>query len=1313
MANNASELERLFITLIADDTKLEESYRRVVTRAKQVADEVSKAFEAGAGKGFVDAGAKVEQSAQRQKKALDPVKAALEAVKNETASLRNEVEAGATTNDVAIKRFNELQTSALRQAAAFEVTSKEYRGFTQAAAQASRSIATLEGRATKLGFSANAAVGISTALRQNFSQLGPAGDAAARGLGIAQLALGGFARTGPGVTGVLGALVNGFRQLSFVLPLVGAAASAAAILGLVRLGNAAAEVADTIDKGSQAAGLSAEAYQEIRYAFDQSGVSADQFDKALQTLNRRIGQAADGNESLAGSFSRLGVSIRDVSTGAVRDTEKVFSDAVEAISRLPSAAQQAAAASELFGDRIGSTLLPALANGVEGIDALREAARSAGLIISGRAVLSLVEYKDAMATLKGQFEAAKTEIVAGFIPAMTQLFIPLIQNTIVPILQNAALAVGDFTQKFLDQTDAGDVFRTELANSIEPIVRLGAAAIGVGSIIAVAFQGILAAAAGLGAGLGTLISQIENEGFLAVFITDLERLAEARRRAVADAAQPFTQGVERAAQTAINAFTFDLQSSLNNLSTTLAPAIARGGRTVGTELAEEASSSFASNFTLAPPPVGSLAAFRAEASAARAEFERAVTDEAARGALEREAIALAEIARITSIYAEADPLAGARTWTERLGTELEFGLKNAGQVVDLLLPRVEELRAEARVALETFGFDSAEFAKATGQLELLEALLNRIGTTPVVIKPTVDISEAISIPTPDLLVDVSGSLAALNRQLQDARAAFLAAVTESGREAAFAAVQELEAQIAEIERRYKAIDIRITPTVEIEPLRTIALPDVDTRIAGTLADLENRLTAARIAFRNAATQAGREAADALITSLEAEIADLKRPFEAIDIRIVPTVTIAPTSPDTLIREDLAKRFEVAAAAAALFGTESELASVKVGLLENAMQALLARDPTADLTDLAEQWAEFAAAAADATAAAERQRQAIAGLEAGYAELAQLTGEAPTQFDNLERAFRDAGAAGLIAADELERLLGIVRELARESAATKVLTDLAADLDLGTQVVDGLTAALDGIKTGDIVGAIGGLTNIGVAIGTAIGGPAAGALVGAIGGALQGLVRLGQTISDFFTGDSQARRDLARTLTGTVSGAFRAGILDGLKGGDDWQASLQAGVRDAIFGAIVDAFVQAAIIESIFAPFLDEFTRLLNRSGSDAAFDFFDANFGQVLENALGVAEEFVRRGQRLFPNTGAGGGIGPVADPTGTIELPNATVTVLAAPQWALELTTAATTIGQAGAAMLDAATLMQATFREGVTVKSTSTRGIDATRAA
>jgi hypothetical protein len=1422
------ELERLFITLVAEDERLLRQLETIQRRARAVAEDIGRAFEASTTKGFVDAGAKIEASAVRQKRAVDPLKEALERVKNETAALRNTVEAGLTPQAQAIQRFRELQESALRSADGLDKTSKEYRGFTQAAAQASRSIATLQGQTTKLGFSANNAIGVAAALRQNLGPLGPAATAASQGLGILQGALGSFGATGPGIQGVLQGLTRGFQNLAFVLPLVGAAAAGAALAGMVRLASQAAKTADEIDKGSRSAGLSVEAYQELRFAFDQNGVAAERFDLALQTLNRRLGQAASGQEPIARAFTQLGVAIRD-NEGAVRSTEAVFTDLVGALSRIESPAQQAAAAASLFGDRVAASLIPTLQQGVEGLEGLRTAAREAGLVISGSSVQSLVEFQDAWAVLEGQLKTARTELAAGFVPVLKDVLLPILQNTIVPALTRAADAIGQFAVKLGSLDEDGEAFRRQMIANVGPLVSFGQVAVGVGLSVVGAFQTMIAGAAQLGAVLGTLIAELERDpkGLLKAVADGLNPFSrenfsgsggrggglggvlEDARRAGEEAAQAYYQTALNTFSAAGDVFKFDLEQFLNDLAKDTNRILARGAGNIFGEVDPSGGGQAERQFL-----EGSLARLRQELNRARESLEEA-GDDTGRAFFATVVAGLEDAIReIEARIAKADPFGGARAWTERLARELRFGVKTAEEVIDLITPRIESLRAEAANILVQPEFDAAAYADVVGKLDILENLLRSVGKLA---------SEVIAPDTEEL--DISGSLALLDRQLAEARRAFRAATSDAAREAAFAAIQEAEAAIAAIERLYESTQLSITPTVKL----------LSDDVGVSLASLRTQLREALRAYEAAFDDAGRAAALTLVTETQNAIDEIEDRFRLVDLTITPTVTVGGeeiAGAGARIREEVARRLEAAAAAARVFGTESELAAVNAGILAGAIQSILADDASADVSDLAATWREFTGSVDEAASAAQGLANAQGGLDRALERIAVLTGTAQTELDKLRDAVITAFDFGVISTSELDEFLAIIedlpnavqalsiagigerlardllvaeaaarafgeesegaaekqrlleaairavlaldpaadvsewvasldeyarvakdasdsnnelaaavefmrsqtrrtgqdwdalREKLREAAKQGEITreelerllkavqqlQTAGDIEIVVQAFGGLAEALEGLRDGNIDSVLQGLTQVGTAIGFAIGGPAGAAIAQAIGQALQTVVRLGRVLSDLFTGDSPARRQLAKALSDTVAGAFRTGILDGIKGADGWQDRLRDNVQDAILTAIIDAFIQAAIIEAIFKPFIDQFTRLLNRSGADAAFDFFDREFEGFLESSVRIAEEFVRRARRVARDYGALED-DPQNLPTGRIDLPNATVSVLAAPAWALRLDTAAQRISEAGDRMIEAAVIMQDAFRDGITVNTQSSRGIDAAR--
>ena len=207
------------------------------------------------------------------------------------------------------------------------------------------------------------------------------------------------------------------------------------------------------------------------------------------------------------------------------------------------------------------------------------------------------------------------------------------------------------------------------------------------------------------------------------------------------------------------------------------------------------------------------------------------------------------------------------------------------------------------------------------------------------------------------------------------------------------------------------------------------------------------------------------------------------------------------------------------------------------------------------------------------------------------------------------------------------------------------------LNIGGQIASGLTEGLQGIRDGDLQQGLRGLTSIGSAIGTAIGGPAVGAIVDAVGQGIQQLVALGQVLSDLFTGDSPARRQLAAGLEQTIAQAFHAGIVAGAEGATDWQDALAQSTREAVLGALIDAFIQASVIEAIFEPFIDEFTKLLKNQGIDAAFAYFDQQFQGALDAALSVTDRFAQKLDPYLKDTQAAA-TAPAAG--SVIELPTA-----------------------------------------------------------
>jgi hypothetical protein len=184
----------------------------------------------------------------------------------------------------------------------------------------------------------------------------------------------------------------------------GAAALKGALVGMIgletinqfrQMGREALNNVDALGEQAVQIGVNTTALQQYRFMAGQVGVENDQMDKGLTQLTRRIGEAIAGNEKQSAAFQKLGVSLVDTN-GKARETDAVFADVAEVISKLPSASERAAASASIFGAKIGQTLLPALELGKKGLLEYQEAAVKAGIIISEETIKSAGLTADAL-----------------------------------------------------------------------------------------------------------------------------------------------------------------------------------------------------------------------------------------------------------------------------------------------------------------------------------------------------------------------------------------------------------------------------------------------------------------------------------------------------------------------------------------------------------------------------------------------------------------------------------------------------------------------------------------------------------------------------------------------------------------------------------------------------------------------------------------------------------------------------------------------------------------------------------------------------
>lgn len=188
------------------------------------------------------------------------------------------------------------------------------------------------------------------------------------------------------------------------LPIAAISAIAKAVDGLAAMGEAAINTIAPLHDTAVQLGVNAERLQELRLVAGNAGVSVEQFDKALGTLNRTLGQAALGQGQFEKLAKAAGIAIRD-EQGRIKETAVVW-DALTRKVQSGAISQNAAIglASAAFG-RDGGRMVAVLRQTAEEQQRVIDTARQFGAIISNEVVRAADEYEDQLALIKKGTEA--------------------------------------------------------------------------------------------------------------------------------------------------------------------------------------------------------------------------------------------------------------------------------------------------------------------------------------------------------------------------------------------------------------------------------------------------------------------------------------------------------------------------------------------------------------------------------------------------------------------------------------------------------------------------------------------------------------------------------------------------------------------------------------------------------------------------------------------------------------------------------------------------------------------------------------------
>ena len=206
-----------------------------------------------------------------------------------------------------------------------------------------------------------------------------------------------------------------FKAIGTVMTAVGGVITAAFTALIYKTVQAGDELWDM----SQRTGIAVEKLSALGYAAKQSGTDMGTVETSLKFLARAMADTAAGTGTAKDTFDKLGIAVKD-SEGKLRPTIDVMKDVATAISGMTNETEQTVVATELFGSRMGTQLLPMLKLGGNEIDNLMKKAKELGIVFSSEDAQAADEFKDKMNDLKEVLGAAARSLANVLIPTLME-----------------------------------------------------------------------------------------------------------------------------------------------------------------------------------------------------------------------------------------------------------------------------------------------------------------------------------------------------------------------------------------------------------------------------------------------------------------------------------------------------------------------------------------------------------------------------------------------------------------------------------------------------------------------------------------------------------------------------------------------------------------------------------------------------------------------------------------------------------------------------------------------------------------------------
>jgi hypothetical protein len=245
------------------------------------------------------------------------------------------------------------------------------------------------------------------------------------------------------------------------------------------------DLMDATRKGAQAAGVSVQAFDEMRYAAKLADVDVDVLSKTMAKLSGAMVKVAAGDKDLAALFgTTLKVPVRGAN-GALRETDKVLEDLAERFEAMEEGPKKVALAAQLFGEKLGPKLIPFLNQGKQGIQDLREELRKLTGGMTDGQTAAAEQFNDNMTRLGTVGTSLGRQIANDALPPLIEysdFFLKAAKN--VGTFEAAIITLGKAMAAGLGVDDVGKAEASYSAANAE-VARLQQRLVGVQNVLAV------------------------------------------------------------------------------------------------------------------------------------------------------------------------------------------------------------------------------------------------------------------------------------------------------------------------------------------------------------------------------------------------------------------------------------------------------------------------------------------------------------------------------------------------------------------------------------------------------------------------------------------------------------------------------------------------------------------------------------------------------------------------------------------------------------------------------------------------------------